>query len=111
MQVKVFEGDTLIGEAQIYALDPPMGVAMGKFEPALAYEVERHANVVDGDYIADRSEILRTELADGTHLKSQAVSIQDFPTLHEMELHIWGIVQPAFNKLFAEHPSVKLYWG
>jgi len=41
-----------------------MGVAMAKFTPFPAYSASLHANVVDGDYIDDRGENLRIELAD-----------------------------------------------
>lgn len=110
MQVTIFEAEIKVGEAQIFALDPPMGVAMAKFSPSPAYHVERHANVIDGDYVADRGDILRIEMSDGVALKSNAISIQDFPTLDEIELHILGIIEPNFDKLFAEHPDFKAYW-
>ncbi len=111
MLVNIFEADALVGEAHIFALDPPMGVAMAKFQPSQAYDSKRHANVIDGDYIADRGEILRMELASGIKLKSQAISIQDFPTLNEIEIYILGIYEPSFEELFGEHPDFKAYWG
>ena len=111
MQVTIFEAEITIGEAQIFALDPPMGVAMAKFQPSPAYDVERHANVIDGDYVADRGGILRIEMSDGVALKSNAISIQDYPALDEIELHILGIYEPNFDKLFAEHPDFKANWN
>jgi hypothetical protein len=111
MKVKIFEASTQIAEAEIYALDPPMGVAMAKFFPAKAYDQARHANVIDGDYVGDRSEILRIEMEDGSTLMSEAISIQDFPTLDEREVHILGIYEPSFDELFREHPDFKAYWG
>lgn len=111
MKVTIFEADTIIGNAEIFALDPSMGVAMAKFKPTSAYDVERHANVVDGDYIADRSDELRIELANGDGLKSEAVSIQDWPMLGEREIHILGIYEPSFDELFSEQPDFKAYWG
>jgi len=111
MKVTIYEADTPIGEAEIFALDPPMGVAMAKFKPLAAYDVEQHANVVDGDYIEDRGERLRIEMADGVSLISQAISIQDWPALGEREVHILGILEPSFEALFGEHPDFKSYWG
>ncbi len=110
MKVTVYEVDTPIGEAEIFALDPPMGVAMAKFNPLVAYDVEQHANVVDGDFIEDRGERLRIEMADGVRLISQAISIQDWPALGECEVHILGILEPTFEVLFGEHPDFKAYW-
>jgi hypothetical protein len=111
MRLKIFEADTPIAEAEIYALDPPMSVAMAKFFPAKAYDQVRHANVIDGDYIGDRSEILRIEMQDGSTMKSNAISIQDWPTLNEREVHILGIYEPSFDELFRDHPDFKGYWG
>jgi hypothetical protein len=111
MKLKVFEADTQIAEAEIFALDPPMCVAMANFDPTIAYDVARHANVIDDDYIADRTDILRIELANGDDLRSEAISIQDFPTLGERQVHILGIYQPSFDELFGGHPDFVAYWG
>ncbi|WP_157973317.1 hypothetical protein [Blastomonas sp. CACIA14H2] len=111
MKVTIYEADTPIGEAEIFALDPPMGVAMAKFKSLSAYDVERHANVVDGDYIEDRGRGLRIEMSDGVPLISQAISIQAWPALGEHEVHILGILQPSFETLFCEHPDFKSHWG
>lgn len=110
MKIKIFEANTQIAEAEIYALDPPMCVAIAKFFPFNAYDQARHANVIDGDYVGDRSEFLRMEMHNGLALKSQAISIQDFPTLEEREIHIIGIYEPSFDQLFWEHPDFKSYW-
>ncbi|MWV28075.1 hypothetical protein [Aurantiacibacter rhizosphaerae] len=111
MKVTIYDATSPIGEADIFALDPPMGVAMAKFIPFPTYSPNLHANVVDGDYIEDRSENLRMELADGVALISQAISIQDWPGLDEREVHILGIQEPSFEELFRDHPDFKSYWG
>lgn len=111
MKVTIYEADTPIGDAEIFGLDPPMGVAIAKFKPLAAYNVERHANVVDGDYVEDRGEHLRIEMANGIPLISQAISIQDWPALGEYEVHILGILEPSFVSLFGDHPDFKSYWG
>ena len=110
MQLRIFEGDTLIGDAEIFALDPPMRVAMANFEPAADYDPQRHANVLDGEYIGDRSDILRLEMRDGSALKCAAISIQDFSAIAEREVYIHEIFEPSFDELFAGHPSFKAYW-
>jgi hypothetical protein len=37
LKVKVFSGDVLIGTAELFAADPPMGVARGVLVPTQAY--------------------------------------------------------------------------
>lgn len=111
MKLKIFEAEKMIGDAEVYALDPPMGVAMAKFYPAADYDVKRHANVIDADYVGDRSDILRLEMADGSSMRSEAISIQNYPSLNEREVHIIGIYEPSFDELFAEHPDFKAYWN
>lgn len=111
MKLKIFEADKLIGSAEIFALDPPMCVAMAKFDPTTEYDMPSHANVIDGDYVGDRSDILRLEMPDGSAMKSEAISIQDFPTLDEREVHILGIYEPGFDQLFSEHPDFRAYWN
>jgi hypothetical protein len=44
-------------------------------------------------------------------MKSEAVSIQDFTTLDEREIHIIGIYEPGFDQLFGNHPDFKAYWA
>ena len=110
MKVKIFESDSPIGEAEIFALDSPMGVAIAKFIPLPAYNVAQHANVVDGDYIDDRGDKLRIEMTNGVALTSQAISIQDWPTLGEHELHILGVLEPSFDELFSDHPHYRDYY-
>ena len=110
MKVTIYEADTPIGEAEIFALDPPMGVAMAKFTPLSAYNVAQHANAIDGEFIEDRGDKLRIEIEDGTALRSQAISIQDWPTLEEREVHILGILEPRFDELFRDHPHFRDYY-
>lgn len=109
-EVKILEAEILVGDAHIYAFDPPMCVAMAKFFPAPAYNSVRHAEEIDGEYVADRSDILRILLPDGSELRSHAISILDFPTLHEIELHIVGIYEPSFDELFNSHPHYRAYF-
>ncbi|MEE4540277.1 MAG: hypothetical protein V2J51_17515 [Erythrobacter sp.] len=101
----------LIGNADVFALDPPMCVAIAKFDAVESYDAKQHANVIDGDYVADRSDLLRVEMPDGSAMKSEAISIQDYPTLNEREVHLIGIYEPSFDWLFGDHPDLKAYWG
>ena len=110
MKISIFENATLIGEATVFALDPPMCVAMARFTPTSAYDTQRHANVVNADYVGDRSEILRLELPDGKAIKADAISIQDYAEIDERQVDLIGIFEPSFDELFSEHPSYKDYW-
>lgn len=110
MKVSIFEGDTFVGDAEVFALDPPMRIAMARFHSAAGYDLTRHANVIDGDYVADRSALLTLKMPDGSTMKSEAISIQDLPMLSEREVHIIGIYEPNFDELFREHPDYKAYW-
>ncbi|BCA60007.1 hypothetical protein HMP06_2776 [Sphingomonas sp. HMP6] len=58
MQVSLHEGPTLVGTATIEHLDPPMGVAFGPFEPSEHYSLDRHANVIEGEFVEDRGRVL-----------------------------------------------------
>lgn len=111
MNLRIFDADTFLGEADVFALDPPMCVAMARFHPAAGYDATKHANVIDGNYIGDPGELLTLKLPDGSTLESEAISIQDFPTLSEREVHIIGIYQPKFDELFREHPDFRAYWA
>ncbi|QDX25584.1 hypothetical protein FPZ54_05820 [Sphingomonas suaedae] len=111
MHVTILEGLTPIGTAFLNALDPAMGIAMGKFEPTSAYVPDRHANMVDGDYIADRSETLRVERTDGISIVCRAISIQDWSELGERELHLLEISEPSYEALVGEHSAFRAYWG
>ena len=111
MKLKLFEGEALIGGAEVFALDPPMRVAMAKFEAAADYDPKRHATVLDGECIGDRTERLCLEMRDGLALKCAAISIHDYPTLAKREVYLHEVFEPPFDELFAEHPSFTAYWG
>lgn len=103
MRLRVFEVDVLIGEAAVVALDPPMGVVIAKFIPTHAYDVSRHASVIDEEFAGDHSDVLRVETEIGLIVKSVGISILYFPTLNERELHILGIYEPPISA-FSEPP-------
>ncbi|MFM6933192.1 MAG: hypothetical protein ACKOUT_13230 [Novosphingobium sp.] len=87
-----------------------MGVAIGEFEPTDAYDVGRHASSIDGQWVDGRSTILSARLADGTLVQCHAVSIQDSPTLEELEVHLIGISDPPYQVLFGGHPDFRAYY-
>lgn len=105
MRLKVFEVDTLIAEAEVFSVDPPMGVVTAQFFPTGAYNRSRHASVVDESFVGERSDILRMETQDGAIVRSEGVSILDFPTLDEREIHILGIYEPSVDEMIKYLPS------
>lgn len=111
MLVKIFEDQTQIAAAEVYAPDPPMGVAVARLTPTEAYDSKRHANVIDGEFFGDRGDILQIETDDGTAIVCRVISIQDYPTLNERYVEMIGITEPSLEKLFADHPDFMSYWG
>ncbi|MFW2351342.1 hypothetical protein [Qipengyuania sp.] len=110
MKLKIFEKDLLIGEATVFGIDPGMCVATANFEPTDHYIADRHANIVNGDYVGDRSDNLRIEMSNGRTLKSEAIAIQDFAEIEEREVNLIGIYEPSFDELFSKHPDFNEYW-
>lgn len=111
MRLKIFEAGTLIAEADVFAVDPPMGVVMAKLFPTDAYHQSRHASVIDEESFGDRGGILQLETQDGTAIRSEGVSILDFPTLDERELHILGIYEPSVDEIIQDHPKLTKLWS
>jgi len=111
VHVSIFNRDTLIGHANLSELDPPMGVATGAFVPTADYARTDHANVVDGDYVGERSQGFRVLSEAHGKIESQAIAILDWPTLGEIELHVLGITNPDYEALFGDHPTYRAYYG
>lgn len=67
--------------------------------------MSRHASVIDGELAGDRSDVLRVETEIGLIVKSAGISILDFPTSNERELHILGIYEPLISEFSEPHPT------
>jgi len=65
MRVSVYQNQTQVGTAILEHLDPPMGVAFGPFTPTQHYDRHKHANVVEGNYVGDRSGVPERIKAEG----------------------------------------------
>lgn len=105
MRLKVFEAGTLIAEADVFAADPPMGVVMAKLFPTDAYHQSRHASVIDAEFVGDRGDILQLETQDGVAIRSEGVSILDFPTLDDREIHILVFTSRALMRSLKTIPT------
>ena len=110
MHVSIFNDGTLIGHADLTELDPPMGVATGRFVPSENYVQIEHANVVDGEYVGTRSDNFRVLSKEHGEIESSALAILDFPTLGEIEFHALGIKRPDYAVLFGDHPHYRAYY-
>ena len=87
-----------------------MCVASGQFIPTAAYSRAAHANVIDGEYVGDRTANLRVISDIHGHLESKAISIQDFLPLDEIEVHVIGIFNPSYDAIFGNDPNFQAYW-
>jgi hypothetical protein len=103
---EVLSGSTLVGYSELEAGDPPMGVALGRFIPLLAYDSIKSAVVATSE--ADQSNLhLSVCLADGSVLPAQGgVQIVDFSAElgpEGLQVHVLGIGYPLYQELFPAH--------
>ncbi len=111
MRVQVLSNGIVIGGAELTRLDPPMGVAMGHFEPADHYDRRLHANVIDGNYIGDpgASFVVISEV-NGT-IECVGVAIEDYAeSAGERQLTVLGIPFPDYARFFADYSDYKAYY-
>jgi hypothetical protein len=111
MRVQVVSNGIVIGAADLTRLDPPMGVAMGPFEPADHYERAVHANVIEGNYIGDpgASFVVVSEVHGA--IGCVGVAIEDYAeSIGERELTVLGIPYPEYARFFAEYSDYKAYY-
>jgi hypothetical protein len=111
MLVHVFLNGTNLGSANLTRLDPPMGVAMGSFEPTNNYDRLVHANTVDGTFMGHigKSFSLVSDVY-GT-IESVGAAIEDFyDSLGERELTVVGITHPNYADIFCKYDDYKAYY-
>jgi hypothetical protein len=113
MQVEIYLDGKLIGRGNLDAGDPPMGVAMGPFEPGPGYERDVHAGEIEGTYNpigADLPYVVQS-IDHGT-VDCQSVFIYDYRDgLGERHVAVIGIAYPDYETYFAEYLSFKAYRG
>lgn len=113
MKVDILYEGHVIGHSDLDPVDPPMGVAGGRFVPAPEYVPSSHAAVIDGD---DNVSGVRAELSARSDaygmLACVGVYIEDYEeTLQEVNVTVLGIAYPDYETVFASHPYFKAYWG
>jgi hypothetical protein len=112
MRVNILCQETIIGHADLEPIDPPMGVAGGRFVPGSEYEPRLHAYVIDGDYSdLDARRDLSARSDQYGMLECQGVTLEDFnETCGEINLTVLGMAYPDYETIFASHPLFKAYW-
>jgi hypothetical protein len=111
MLVQVLSNGVVIGGADLTQLDPPMGVAMGHFEPADHYDRRLHANVIEGDYIGDPGASFVVVSEDNGIIVCVGVAIEDYAeSMGERQLTVLGIPYPDYARFFADYPDYKAYY-
>lgn len=113
---RIFHRDVLIGRSELESGDPPMGVAVGRFEPTDAFASLRDAMKPARDGAGkERRDMrflvdVRARSADGTALVCSHVEVCEYGEAdHPLgwEVTCFGIEHPHYEELFPHH--VKAY--
>jgi hypothetical protein len=106
MNVAIFAGDLLTGHAALTYLDWGMSGATGTFIPTENYRGVRHADVIDGNLVADRDTMVRVVSEVHGEIECEAAAIHDAPSLGQAQLTLVGIFRPDYDYLFKDHPNL-----
>ncbi len=112
MEVDILCEGKVIGHAHLDPIDPPMGVAGGRFVAAPEYAPRLHAYVIDGDdnKLGESANLSARSDAYGM-LTCAGVCIEDFnQTLQEINVIVLGMAYPEYETAFAAHALYKAYW-
>ena len=110
MQVSVYEGPTLVGAATIEHLDPPMGVAFGPFMPSGDYSRDRHANVIEGEFVGDRGKVLSASADRYGVLRTRTIAIEDWTNPPYIEVNLFFGDGNDFAEVFSAHADYIAYY-
>jgi hypothetical protein len=111
MRVTVLSGNATLGAANLGQLDPPMGVAMGSFEPSGCYDKHAHANVIDGEYVGDKGTSFVVISDAHGKIDCVGIAIEDFAeSIGERQLTLFGIPYPEYAQYFGEYEDYKVYY-
>lgn len=106
MKFSIYSNDLLVGHSELESGDPPMGVAFGAFEPAVAYEAIRQecrSNHADQSLLN-----LSARTPNGVVIPCIGVGILDYSNEVEksfIEVNVLGIGYPLYGELFPNHVS------
>jgi len=113
MIVDILHNGKMIGRCgNLDPIDPPMGVAAGRFDPTPDYDPRRHAFSFERDYnVLDDKAALSARSAEFGAIPCVGVVIEDGgKILNERTVTILGIPYPDYETFFASYPAYKAYW-
>ncbi|RSU62293.1 hypothetical protein DAH51_01690 [Sphingobium yanoikuyae] len=111
MQVRIYEGEMLVGTAVLEHLDPPMGVAFGPFSPSDRYNRDAHANMIEDEYVGDRGRSLVAILAQHNTPAEASIAIEDWSASKlGVQLTLFFKEGQTFVAVFATHPDYRAYY-
>jgi hypothetical protein len=113
MKVDILHKGKVIGHCNnLDPIDPPMGIAAGRFDPTPDYDPRLHAFVVEGVHNdLDGEAQLSARSVEFGAIQCAGVVIEDCAeTLKEMNVTILGIPYPEYKTFFASYASYKAYW-
>jgi hypothetical protein len=113
MKIDIRHNGTVIGRCDDLApIDPPMGVAAGRFDPAPDYDPRLHAVVIEGERNdLDGEAPLSVWSAEFGAIPCAGIVIEDCAeTLNERNVTLLGVPYPDYETFFASHASYKAYW-
>lgn len=113
IKIEILHDGIVVGTSDLAALDPPMGVAGGRFEPLDAYRPQQHAYCIDGDCRDAVNEIeLEARCAEFGIIRCAGVGIEDF---HGVDLGrqvtVLGMYSEDYEKAFSTDPVYRAYYG
>lgn len=103
MKVDILHKGMVIGHSNLDAIDPPMGVAGGRFEATSDYDPHLHAYVIDDDYNElDDEAPLSARSAEFGMIRCAGIGIEDFSkTAEEINVMVLGIAYPDYETVFS----------
>ena len=98
-EFSIFSGATLVGTSRLEYGDPPMGVAFGRFIPAVGYSVIQAQCKLNYE---DQSNLhLTVRAPSGEVLQCSGVSVLEGNG--EIEVNVLGVSYPEYAELFPQH--------
>ena len=101
---EIYSKELLVGWSELELGDPLMGVALGKFIPALGYS--QIQSLVAAEGMAREDLNLSARIPNGSSLQCLTVSITDYSAdlgASGLEVSVFGICNPPYEQLFPHH--------
>ena len=130
IKVHIFSGDEILGWSELWALDPPMGVAEGVFHPLepywkiqpLMYAWSEREYPTDEETLKDfyrKIDLLKLKVVteDGVHLEAvggiQILDGRNVPEDSPIIVLVAGMdcFSGLYERYFGQDPHYRSYWG